>query len=83
MAVSSYAMQSILSNPLMGMSTRSRVNHFGIPAMYLRRNVSLRVRSMAEVLDLTIVSDIIFCFFHVVMLFELFLIINYGTIICY
>ncbi|WVY96119.1 hypothetical protein V8G54_028270 [Vigna mungo] len=48
MAVSSYAMQSILANPMMGMSTRSRVNHFGIPAMYLRRNVSLRVRSMAE-----------------------------------
>ncbi|QCE08290.1 early light-induced protein, chloroplastic [Vigna unguiculata] len=48
MAASSYAMQSILANPMMGMSTRSRVNHFGIPAMYLRRNVSLRVRSMAE-----------------------------------
>ncbi|CAJ1977155.1 unnamed protein product [Sphenostylis stenocarpa] len=48
MAASSYAMQSILANPMISISSGSRVNHFGIPAMYRRRNVSLRVRSMAE-----------------------------------
>ncbi|ESW15310.1 hypothetical protein PHAVU_007G062000 [Phaseolus vulgaris] len=48
MAASSSAMQSILANPMIGMSTRSRVNHFGLPAVYMRRNVSLRVRSLAE-----------------------------------
>ncbi|KAK7357423.1 hypothetical protein VNO80_16708 [Phaseolus coccineus] len=48
MAASSSAMQSILANPMIGMSARSRVNHFGLPAVYMRRNVSLRVRSLAE-----------------------------------
>ncbi|KAK7270559.1 hypothetical protein RIF29_23789 [Crotalaria pallida] len=49
MAASSYAMQSIMASTMT--TSRSRVNHFGIPAMYmpnLRRHVSLRVRSMAE-----------------------------------
>ncbi|MED6108087.1 hypothetical protein PIB30_020183 [Stylosanthes scabra] len=47
MAVSSYAMQSILASPMTRTLSRSRVN----PAMYmpnLRRNATLRVRSMAE-----------------------------------
>ncbi|KAK7243128.1 hypothetical protein RIF29_37914 [Crotalaria pallida] len=51
MAVTSYAMQSILASPVTSISNRSRVNQFGTPAMYLptlRRNASLRVRSMAE-----------------------------------
>ncbi|MED6194624.1 hypothetical protein PIB30_030250 [Stylosanthes scabra] len=51
MAVSSYAMQSILASPMTRTLSRSRVNQLGVPAMYmpnLRRNVSLRVRSMAE-----------------------------------
>ncbi|KAK7343617.1 hypothetical protein VNO77_12507 [Canavalia gladiata] len=51
MAVSSYAMQSILANPMIRISTRCRANQFAIPAVYmpsLRRNASLRVRSMAE-----------------------------------
>ncbi|KAL2324444.1 hypothetical protein Fmac_023502 [Flemingia macrophylla] len=50
MAASSFAMQSILASPMIRVSTGSRVNHFGIPAMYRGRNVGLRVRSMAEVL---------------------------------
>ncbi|TKY51203.1 Early light-induced protein [Spatholobus suberectus] len=48
MAASSYAMQSILAKPMICISSRSRVTQFGIPAVYMRRNVSLRVRSMAE-----------------------------------
>ncbi|XP_061376158.1 early light-induced protein, chloroplastic-like [Gastrolobium bilobum] len=51
MATSSYAMQSILGSPMTRFSSRSRVNQFSIPATYmpnLRRNASLRVRSMAE-----------------------------------
>ncbi|TKY51202.1 Early light-induced protein [Spatholobus suberectus] len=48
MAASSYAVQSILANPMIRIPSRSRVTQFGIPAMYMRRNVSLRVRSMAE-----------------------------------
>ncbi|KAJ1423854.1 Chlorophyll A-B binding protein [Sesbania bispinosa] len=51
MAASSFAMQSILANPMIRISNRSRVNQFNIPAVYtpsLRRNASLRVRSMAE-----------------------------------
>ncbi|KAK7280068.1 hypothetical protein RJT34_25130 [Clitoria ternatea] len=48
MAASSFAMQSILANPMIRIS---RVNQCGIPAMYmpsLRKHASLRVRSMAE-----------------------------------
>ncbi|KAE9611268.1 hypothetical protein Lal_00011607 [Lupinus albus] len=45
MAASSYAMAST-------MTTRSRLNHFGFPALYIptmrTTNVNLRVRSMAE-----------------------------------
>ncbi|XP_020238837.1 early light-induced protein, chloroplastic [Cajanus cajan] len=48
MAASSFAMQSILTNPMIRISSGSRVNRFGIPAMYMRRNVSLKVRSMAK-----------------------------------
>ncbi|KAK7391079.1 hypothetical protein VNO78_19427 [Psophocarpus tetragonolobus] len=44
MATSSYAMQSILANPKIHLST----THLGVPAIYIRRNVSLRVRSMAQ-----------------------------------
>ncbi|KAI5400695.1 early light-induced protein, chloroplastic-like isoform X4 [Lathyrus oleraceus] len=50
MAVSSC--QSIMSSSMTNISTRSRVNQFtNIPSVYiptLRRNVSLKVRSMAE-----------------------------------
>ncbi|XP_058739781.1 early light-induced protein, chloroplastic [Vicia villosa] len=50
MAVSSY--QSIMSSSMTNISSRSRVNQFtNIPSVYspsLRRNVSLKVRSMAE-----------------------------------
>ncbi|XP_058739791.1 early light-induced protein, chloroplastic-like [Vicia villosa] len=50
MAVSSF--QSIMSCSMTNMSSRSRVNQFSnIPSVYipsLRRNVSLKVRSMAE-----------------------------------
>ncbi|XP_057427373.1 early light-induced protein, chloroplastic-like [Lotus japonicus] len=45
------AMQSIISSPMIRMTTRSRVNQFTTPAVYmpsLRRNATLRVRSMAE-----------------------------------
>ncbi len=41
----------MLASPMTSISCRSRVNHFGIPAMYmpsLRRHASLRVRSMAQ-----------------------------------
>ena len=48
MAASSYAMQSILANPLIRISSGSRVNQFGVPALHMRRNVGLRVRSMAK-----------------------------------
>ena len=48
MAASSYAMQSILANPMIRISSGSRENHFGVPAYHMRRNVGLRVRSMAE-----------------------------------
>nr|AFK41568.1 unknown [Lotus japonicus] len=51
MASSTSAMQSILANPMIRMTTRSRVNQFTIPSVYMpsqRRNSSLRVRSMAE-----------------------------------
>nr|AFK48277.1 unknown [Lotus japonicus] len=51
MASSTSAIQSILANPMIRMTTRSRVNQFTIPSVYmpsLRRNSSLRVRSMAE-----------------------------------
>ncbi|KHN15724.1 Early light-induced protein, chloroplastic [Glycine soja] len=48
MAASSYAMQSILANPMIRISSGSRVNQFGVPALHMRRNVGLRVRSMAE-----------------------------------
>ncbi|KAL1342615.1 hypothetical protein HN51_029144 [Arachis hypogaea] len=51
MAVSSYAMQSILASPMTRTPSRSRVNQFGVPALYMpnmRRNASLSVRSMAE-----------------------------------
>ena len=51
MAASSYAMQSILANPLIRISSGSRVNQFGVPALHMRRNVGLRVRSMAKVVD--------------------------------
>ncbi|XP_054795453.1 early light-induced protein, chloroplastic-like isoform X3 [Prosopis cineraria] len=47
----SYAIQSLLASPVSRLSNRSRVNQLGLPATYiptLRRNVSLRVRSMAE-----------------------------------
>ncbi|WJX20885.1 hypothetical protein P8452_10374 [Trifolium repens] len=50
MAVSSY--QSIMSSSMTNISSRSRVNQFNnIPSVYMpnmRRNVSLKVRSMAE-----------------------------------
>ncbi|XP_027364059.1 early light-induced protein, chloroplastic isoform X2 [Abrus precatorius] len=51
MAVSSFAMQSILANPMIHIPSRTRVNRFGIPATYmpsLRRSATLKVRSMAE-----------------------------------
>ncbi|XP_028789046.1 early light-induced protein, chloroplastic isoform X2 [Neltuma alba] len=47
----SYAIQSLLASPVTRLSNRSSVNQLGVPAAYmptLRRNVSLRVRSMAE-----------------------------------
>lgn len=53
MAVSSYAMQSMLASPMTCISSRSRVNHFGTTAIYtpsLRRHASLRVRSMSQVI---------------------------------
>ncbi|CAJ2630158.1 early light-induced protein, chloroplastic [Trifolium pratense] len=50
MAVSSY--QSIMSSSMINISSRSRVNQFSnIPSVYMpniRRNASLKVRSMAE-----------------------------------
>ncbi|KAL5070028.1 hypothetical protein RYX36_020915 [Vicia faba] len=51
MAVSSC--QSIMSSSVTNFSTRSKVNHFtNIPSAYnvssLRRNASLKIRSMAE-----------------------------------
>ena len=52
MAVSSY--QSIMSSSMSTISSRSRVNQFNnIPSLYMpsiRRNASLKVRSMAEVM---------------------------------
>ncbi|KAI4345692.1 hypothetical protein L6164_012792 [Bauhinia variegata] len=52
----SCAMKSILASPVAGISSRNWVNQFAVPASYmpsLRRNVSLRVRSMAEKEQLT------------------------------
>jgi len=52
MAVSSY--QSIMSSSMTGISSRPRVNQFNnIPSVYMpsfKRNASLKVRSMAEVI---------------------------------
>jgi len=52
MAVSSY--QSIMSSSMTSISSRPRVNQFNnIPSVYMpsfRRNASLKVQSMAEVI---------------------------------
>ncbi|KAG5066028.1 hypothetical protein JHK86_009759 [Glycine max] len=43
--------ESILANPMIRIPSGSRVNQFGVPALHMRRNVGLRVRSMVEIVD--------------------------------